>query len=242
MGIARKLGIPRVVFPVAAGVMSALGLLASPLSFEVSRTHQRFVRDLDAETFADMFASIEREAKFPLLAAGVEECEMTIVRRLDMRYHGQGHEIEVALPGGESTDLVPALGQRFRERYEALYAFALLDAPMVITTWKVEARGPAPGLAARYRLSGRSARAGTGTTACKGRRRAYFESAGGYTDTRVYDRYALVPGDAVEGPALVEERESTVVIPPGHRIEVDTYRNLVAELRRAPGPESEEPK
>ena len=99
--VARKLGIPRVVFPVAAGVMSAIGLLASPLSFEVAHTRERFVRDLDNAALAGIFAGVEAEAKAPLLAAGLDDPEIEIVRHLDMHYHGQGHEIEVTLA---STD------------------------------------------------------------------------------------------------------------------------------------------
>lgn len=236
IGVAKKLGIPRVVFPVAAGVMSALGLLASPLSFEVARTRERFVRDIHSAELAATFSAIQREAMAPLLAASINEEDITVVRRLDMRYHGQGHEIEVTLPPESDADVLQALGQHFRERYETLYAFTFLDAPLVITTWKVEVRGPAPGLVAGYTLTASS----TGTTcrssgdtdalARKGTRRAYFDSAGGYVEAPVIDRYALRPGDVVRGPALVEERESTAVIPPGAKTVVDPYLNLIAEL------------
>ncbi len=228
LGVARKLGIPRVVFPVAAGVMSALGLLASPLAFEVAQTRQRFVRDLDAVTFAGAFAAIEAEACTPLLAAGLDASAIAIERRLDMRYHGQGHEIEVTLPAGADPGAcladLPAL---FRRRYETLFAFAYLDAPLVITTWKVEARGPAPGLDAGYAIAGGGAQSPAG--ARKGERRAYF-AGHGWIDTPVYDRYALARDATIEGPALVEERESTVVVGPADRVTVDAASNLVAVL------------
>ena len=223
--VARKLGIPRVVFPVAAGVMSAIGLLASPLSFEVAHTRERFVRDLDNAALAGIFAGVEAEAKAPLLAAGLDDPEIEIVRHLDMRYHGQGHEIEVT-PASTDTD-VEALAGLFRQRYEVLYAFAPLDAPLVITTWKVEARGPQPGLDAGYSVSGESARETCGE---KGTRRAYFPDAGGWVETPVYDRYSLTPGSEIRGPAFIEERESTVVVGPGDRVKADSNQNLVAEL------------
>jgi N-methylhydantoinase A/oxoprolinase/acetone carboxylase beta subunit len=228
-----------VVFPVAAGVMSALGLLASPLSFEIALTRQRFVRDLDPDDFRAAFAGIEAEAKAPLLAAGVPEAEIALVRRLDMRYHGQGHEIEVTLPpAADPAELLEALPAHFRERYEALYAFAFLEAPLVLTTWKVEARGPDPGLAPGYALAGTASTApAVAEQARKGERDAFFEAAGSFVRTPVYDRYALAPGLALEGPALVEERESTVVIPPGDRVQVDVHLNLVAELG-ARGPDA----
>jgi N-methylhydantoinase A len=241
MGVARKLGIPRVIFPVAAGVMSALGLLASPLSFEVARTNERFVRDLSSEDFAQTFAAIEAEAMAPLLAANVGPEDITVVRGLDMRYHGQGHEIDVTLPIGQNRaanteDVGGQLNQLaglFRARYESLYASSFLEAPLVITTWKVEVRGPAPGLVAGYSLTPSSIGEipqGRAESARKGSRRAYFHETAGYVDVPVFDRYALRPADVVEGPALVEERESTVVIPPGASARVDSFHNLVAEL------------
>ena len=218
MGVARKLGIPRVIFPVAAGVMSALGLLASPLNFEVARTRQVFVASLPAADFAATFAALEDEAMAPLTAAGVAPKAMTISRRLDMRYHGQGHEIEVSLPAGAGVEALPTI---FRERYAAIYGAALLDAPAVITTWKVEASAAPPELAA-------APPTGTAAARPKATRQAYFGQA--YVATPVYDRRDLGIGAAIDGPALIEERESTVVIGPGDRVQVDDMGNLVAEL------------
>ena len=148
-----------------------------------------------------------------------------------MRYHGQGHEIEVSLADNSSD--VDGLAALFRQRYEILYAFAPLDAPLVITTWKVEARGPAPGLEAGYSLAGDSL---TASPTEKGVRRAYFPDAGGWVETMVYDRYSLTTGGEIEGPALIEERESTVVVGPGDRVSVDSGQNLIAELRREKSP------
>ena len=223
--VAKKLGIPRVVFPVAAGVMSAIGLLASPLAFEVALTRERFVGDLDETEFEATFAEVESEAAAPLIAAGLGTSRITKVRRLDMHYHGQGHEIEVTLSADDSG--VDRLADLFRRRYEALYAFAPLDAPLVITTWKVEARAPDPGIGAHYSMSSSNSSA---ASAAKGVRRAWFPDTGGWVSTPVYERYAFQAGDAVGGPALIEERESTVVIGPGDRVHVDAAGNLVAEL------------
>ena len=176
MGVARKLGIPRVIFPFAAGVMSALGLLASPLTFEVSRTRQVFLDQVDADDFQQTFKSLEEEAQDPLRRAA-SEAEVNILRRLDMRYHGQGHEIEVEVPLEVELKYLPDL---FRETYTAVY----------------------------------------------------FETD--FVKTPVYDRYQLAANTVISGPALIEERESTVVIGPGDRAQVDRYGNLVAERENAP--------
>lgn len=233
MRVARKLRIPRVVFPVAAGVMSALGLLASPLAFEVARTRERFVRDLSATDFDRTFAELEEQARAPLRLAGLADADIRVLRQLDMRYHGQGHEISVGLAPGGGIDTLP---EAFRSAYEALYQFSYLEAPLVITTWKVEARGPAAGLDAGYRLQGPQGQSSgeTSSAAIKGHRDAYFDAVTGYQSTPVYNRYDLAPGTRVPGPALIEEHESTVVIGPQDVVEVDASYNLVAELGREP--------
>jgi N-methylhydantoinase A len=215
MGVARKLGIPTVIFPASAGVMSALGLLASPLTFEVARTRQVFVDALTADDLAATLAALEREAMAPLAVTGAN---LTISRRLDMRYHGQGHEIEVTLPDGAMVADLPRI---FREHYTAVHGAALLDAPLAITTWKVEAAAAPPELAT-------APPGAQGAAAPKGTRQAYFGED--YAATPVYDRYGLGVGAVIDGPALIEERESTVVIGPGDKVEVDQHGNLVAEL------------
>lgn len=227
LSIARKLKIPRVVFPVAAGVMSALGLLESPLSFEVARSRRVHVGDLDALGFAGHFAELEADAAKVLLDAGVGRGDIRIVRRVDMRYQGQGHEIEVALPPAASAgELFTRLDDLFGDAYARIYTLRL-DEPAEIINWKVEAIGPAAGLGASYRLGSGTA---TAADARKGVRLAYHPGRQGLSEWLVYDRYALAPGMSVAGPCLIEERESTCVVGPDDRVTVDDRLNLVAEL------------
>jgi N-methylhydantoinase A len=226
LSIARKLKIPRVVFPVGAGVMSALGLLVSPLSFEMARSRRVHVADLSPEDFGTTFEALASEATQYLTRAGVAPGDVRLVRRLDMRYQGQGHEIEVTLPEvGDARALFDQLDELFGAAYEKTYALRLAE-PLEIVNWKVEAAGPAPSLGDGYVLSGTMGKG----DARKGIRRAYDHTQGALVDWPVYDRYALLPGMTVEGPALIEERESTCVVPPGNTVTVDARYNLVAEL------------
>ena len=112
----------------------------------------------------------------------------------------------------------------FRKTYAQTFSTSMLDEPLEIVTWKVEAVGPEAALTDGFRLEGS---AGTGP-AQKGSRQAYF--ANGYADCPVYDRSLLQLGAEITGPALIEERESTCVIGPGDVVRVDEMRNLVAEL------------
>jgi N-methylhydantoinase A len=226
LAIAKKLRIPRVVFPAGAGVMSALGLLISPLAFEMARSRRVHLVDVDAADFGGTFRELEGEAAAYLLRGGIAAGDIRLRRRLDMRYEGQGHELEVTLPdGADAEGLFAGLAELFARTYQAHYTLRL-DAPIEIVNWKVEAAGPAPDLGHGYQLS---AHTGAGN-ARKGYRAAYDADAGRLAEWPVYDRYALAPGTTVDGPALIEERESTCVIAPGQSVTVDPHYNLIAEL------------
>jgi N-methylhydantoinase A len=225
--IARKLRIPRVVFPSGSGVMSAIGMLVSPISFQLARTNRVFMQDLTRAEFAAYFRSMQEDAQKVLVDAGIAANEINIERHLDMRYRGQGYEIEVQLPAaadpGELFDQIPQL---FAKAYEQIFSLSYLEEPVEILHWKVDLSGPSPRFDNRWSMRARKAN----SVARKGSRKAYFPEAGGYVDCPVYDRYALAPGVEVEGPALVEERESTCVLGVGDRARIDDFGNMVAEI------------
>lgn len=223
MSVARKLKIPRVVFPVAAGVMSALGLLVSPLAFEVARARRGYLSDLEDTDIESTFAPLAAEASGILTEAGIAADDIRIVRRLDMRYQGQGHEIEVVLPSGPIT--IPEVEELFGETYKSIYTLRL-DEPAEVINWKLEAVGPANSLGDQYELDGGD----DAGTARKGTRSAYHPTQQNFVEWPVYDRYALRPSMEIKGPALIEERESTCVIGPDDRVVVDARFNLIADL------------
>jgi N-methylhydantoinase A len=225
--IARKLRIPRVVFPSGSGVMSAIGMLVAPISFQLARTHRVFVQELTRDAFAGYFRSMQREAEQVLVSAGIDPKDIRLERHLDMRYRGQGYEIEVSLPpAAEAGELFDDLPQLFAKAYEQVFSLSYLEEPVEILHWKIDLSGPPPRFDDRWSQRTRKA---TGE-ARKGSRRAYFPEAGGYVECPVYDRYALAPGAVVEGPALVEERESTCVLGVGDRARIDDFGNMVAEI------------
>src|SRR5438046_1555731 len=134
-------------------------------------------------------------------------------------------DLTVPVPSGELD--VAALGRvraAFDEIYAARYGYANPDEPVEVVTWKLSAVGGSP------RIALAKAETQDGARAVKGSRRAYFPEARGYVDTPVYDRYALAPGAHLTGPAIVEERESTTVLPPGATASVDEYANLIVEV------------
>ncbi|HEY0339416.1 MAG TPA: hydantoinase/oxoprolinase family protein, partial [Steroidobacteraceae bacterium] len=228
--IARKLRIPRVILPSGAGVLSAVGLLVSPLSFETLRSFRTKLSDVDAARFGAVFAPLAEQARAVLLHAGLAPEAIRIERRLDLRFAGQGHELTVALPDGTDETVLASVPELFVQRYRALYSDVMPDTPIEVVNWKLEAIGPRPELADAWHIAG-----GVGSEAPirKGTRRAYFDEPAGFVDCPVYDRYRLQAGQVIDGPALIEERESTCVIGHGDRVTVDQRGNLIATIGEA---------
>jgi N-methylhydantoinase A len=160
-----------------------------------------------------------------LTDAGVPRDAITICRAVDMRYQGQGYEIEVPVGDGPSDTLVADLPRRFASLYREIFSLSHIDEPLEVVNWKVEAIGPRPALGGDMHLVARD-----GNRTARGTRRAYFPEAGGFVDCPVYDRYTLAPGQEIVGPALIEEDESTCAIGVGDRARLDTHGNLVTEL------------
>jgi len=239
--VARKLRIPRVVFPAGSGVMSAIGMLVSPISYQSARTRRTRLDAIDAEAFASGFAEVEADALSVLAAAGIDPWQIGIERHLDMRYAGQGYEVEVHLPAFDGLAAAAAvyaqLPALFSAAYAHVFSLSFLDEPVEIMNWKVDASAPVPAFDDRWSLHRAARRSGdaTGQSALKGKRQAFFPEADGFLVCPVYDRYSLVPGARVDGPALVEERESTCVLGVGDTAVVDGFGNLVAEVAGAAG-------
>ncbi len=218
-GVARALGVREVIVPPASGAAAALGFLAAPLSFEQVRSHPITLgEDFDAAAVNRVLGELEQEARRPLAAAGVNNAEIAIERSADMRLAGQMHEINVTLPQGTMSDRsVAAIRIAFAAAYTARYTTLYAGAEIELISFRVRASGPTPGLTVR--LAG-----GHAAPKRKGARQAWF--GGGFALADVYDRYALRPGDRIEGPAIVEERESTTVVPPGDSVTIDDSLNL----------------
>src|SRR5438552_581298 len=223
--LAQALGIPRVILPAAAGVTAAIGLLAAEVKFDVARTYVRRLDGLDPAAVDAMYAEMLAQAAEVVRESAVAG-EVTVARWADARYVGQGYELTVPVRPGRLDAAAPArVRASFDAVYAARYGYANQGEPVEIVTWKLSAIGGSP----RIALAKAAGRSGDGSR--KGVRRAYFPEARGYADTPVYDRYALAAGTSLSGPAIVEERESTTVLPPGVTATVDEYANLIAETR-----------
>ena len=227
--VGRILKVPRVLVPFGAGAMSAYGLLAAPLAFDFVRTVPQRLDAANWQQITRLFGEMEAEGRRILRGAEVPDEAVGIRRTAEMHYTGQGHEVEVEVPEGAlDPSSLAAITANFEAAYRTLYSRIPMGVPIEALNWRVVVSGPAPDITVSGAKPGAAA-AGSAKPAPKGTRKAYFAEARGYVDTPVYDRYALTPGAALAGPAIVEERESTTVVGPGARVTVDARLTLVLE-------------
>ena len=224
--IAKILRCPRVVYPLAAGVMSAIGSLCAPLAFDFVRSLPGRLEAMDWDAVNAVLAQMER-AGIEVLRRTVPEDRIAFRRFGDLCYRRQGYEIRVPVPAGElGPHSQTAIRDAFEQAYRAIYGHVLPELEIDVISWRVVALGPRPVLHA----PGIEAEGTPGASALKGRRPVYMPEFEGFAEIPVYDRYRLTPGDAFAGPAIVEERESTAVLGPGARVRVDDTLNLIADL------------
>jgi N-methylhydantoinase A len=222
--VARILGIRRLLCPPAAGVASALGFLVSPFSVDLSRTLVGRMGSLKWTQVQSRYADMEAQARVLLRRAGADASSMTIRRRVDMRYAGQGYEVPVILPDGPlDASTEPALRVAFDKAYEQRYGGHLDDSPVETLHWRLTATIEREAFSISFPLE-------SSEEAERGRRSVYYPEIADYAPSIAYDRYRLAPGTHGSGPALIEERESTIVIGPGATWEVDELANVIISL------------
>ena len=223
--LARALKIPRVILPAAAGVAAALGLLAAEVKFDVARTYVRRIDDVALDHVNAMYREMQTQAEEVMRDSAVAG-PVTIRRSAEARYAGQGYELSVGLPPSElrPEDMV-RLRAAFDHAYAARYGYGNPAEQVEIVNWRLSAIAPGR----RLELP-RYSRRGSLDAALAGRRPAYFPEKGGFVETPIYDRDRLFAGALLHGPAIIEERESTTVLPPGCGGHVDERGTLVVEV------------
>ena len=223
-GVARILRSPAVLSPTSAGVASALGFLVAPVATEISRPYVARLDRIDWDHLGKMLKDMEQAGRQFLVEAGLGDAEVTVKRTADMQYIGQMHDVSVQIPNGTLGERDEArLREAFFARYRDLFQRAAV-LPVEALTWRVTVSAPSH---SPFDLKPQRSPA---TTSKKGVRQAWFPEFGDYVATAVYDRYSLNPGDELMGPAIVEERESTLVVGPGAKVTVDAHGMLIVKL------------
>ena len=223
-GVARALGMSKLVFPPSAGVASAFGMLTAAPGFEFARSLPAPLERTSWEQVRAILGELVEEGMRQLASSGVADAQARVDLAADVRHRGQGEAVTVELGGELSSDPAAQIEAAFAAAYTDLYGHRPPGVEAEVMTWRVRVMGPDPELdvTLRERVPGEVR---------KGRRRVWFAETGGFVETDVLDRYRLAPGTELDGPAVVEERESTMVIGPGAHARVDRLGNLEVEVR-----------
>ncbi|KAA3498752.1 hydantoinase/oxoprolinase family protein [Agrobacterium tumefaciens] len=222
-GIARKLGISRIICPTGAGVSSAIGLLIAPVAVDLSASHPMAIEAWDIDAMNRLLDDLSAQGAEVVSAAGVAKETISNRYTVDMRHVGQGHEITVVLPDRSlpKEAFLEELRSSFFKLYRELFG-RTVAAPLEVITWRLRASGEKDQVTRPHETVVAEAK--------KGSRAVYFQEASGYVETSVYDHYKLPIGHEVKGPAIVEQRESTAVVGPSGTFHVDAHGNLVINI------------
>jgi len=225
--IAEEIGSSTVIVPKAASVFCALGMLESDIRLDSVRSYAGQIPGIDLDDFNRAIADAEKVALAELLQEGVEEERATLLRFADIRYAGQHHEVTVEIPHGcvIGEAHVEEIAATFHAAHEKLYTYATPETPLEIMNFRITAVGAVD----KADISAEGEASTDVEAAVKNERKVYFDSAGDYVSTKVYDRTKLGPGSTIHAPAVIEERITTVIVHPGWVARIDNFGNVILE-------------
>ena len=228
--LAQELHIPRVVCPLTPGAFSALGLITADAKYDTYRSYVSQTSRANPKLIEEIYRELKEEAVSKVLELGFEKEEIRVLHTIDMRYVGQSHEISLQVPAeiveNMNGDSIRALERMFHGQHQSLFGHSSPDAAVEFFTLSVSAIGPTD--------KGRMFEIEKGTAiseqAKKGTRRVYFKEFNGYEDCSTFDRLRLKANNVIFGPAIIEQMDTTIVIPPNQVAKVDHYGNIVIEI------------
>ncbi|MGH7784865.1 MAG: hypothetical protein ACREO5_13615, partial [Candidatus Binatia bacterium] len=212
------------IIPIAPGVASAMGLLVSDLKRDYLLTRVADLENVRAEEVRSYFDALEKVALEEMTGEKIPVHLICMERALELRYAIQKYELAVPVKNGELTENDKiAWRQLFDERHEQHYGTRATDQKVEIVNYRVTARVPLPKPNPPiFPLQEESP-----SPALTGYRRAYFD---GWVDCPVYTREKLGNGNRLAGPAIIEQVDSTIVIHPGQKADIDRFGNVIIEV------------
>jgi N-methylhydantoinase A len=223
--LARDLDIPVVIFPRYPGIASAMGCLLVDIRHDLATMYLKSAQDATLPEIEAEFAKLEDEARVRLNEEGVAPQDMHLQRAVEMRYVGQWRQLTVDINSEPLTELEGVLDSFHREHARA-YSFEDRNRMVEIYSLRVVARGIVP----KPQTAAAGGTAGQGAPEAAERRPVHFGAAYGFVDTPVLRREVLAAGMTLDGPAVIEQLDSTVVLPPGTRSEVTADLHIVMKF------------
>lgn len=224
--LAEKLSIDKMIVPSGAGVGSAIGFLRAPISYEVTRSFPMPLDGADVEAANHMLAEMEKEAG-DIVRPAAGDRPVEVQRVVDIRYQGQGHELQVVLPQGVlNAKDAAGIHDQFEAQYLAIYGVTLDNVPSEIVTWSVTVLceiddGVSPTFGA-----------GDATAIAPRSHRPLFDGAtGDMLETPVYWRFDLPVGAKISGPAIIAEHETSTIVTSQFDAEIDAHSYIVLQRK-----------
>ena len=222
--LAEEIDVPTTIIPRSPGTTSAMGLLVTDLKHDYSTTLIQHVDQLDTAAVEETYRELEAQGGASLEREEVRPEDISFLRQVDMRYVGQSYELTVPLPA-ERLDApkIDRVLEQFHIEHDRAYGYSAPEEPVEFVNLRLTAIGKI----AKPRLRELESNNTDTAAAQKATRSVYFAESNGYIECPIYDRYLLGPSCVLTGPAIVEEIDSTTVIHPGYRAQVDRFGNLI---------------
>ena len=221
--LADQLEIPKTLIPMSPGITSATGLLVTDLKHDYSNTLIQPIDELDLSGIENTYVGMETQGRTAFSNEGMEENSIRFIRQVDVRYIGQSYELGIVVEPGKFDGVRrDQILEEFHKEHERAYGFSAPGEPVEIVAIRLTAVGDI----AKPTLREIGKTSGGVDSARRTTRSVYFAESKGFVDCPVYDRYKLSSGDVLQGPAIIEEMDSTTIIHPEYKGDVDRYGNI----------------
>ena len=226
--VALVLDMSEVIIPPYPGITSAVGLLTTDLRYDTIRTEFQVSENMDLARLNNDLADMEEELTTQFLADGLDHADISFLRSGDLRYVGQGYELRVNIPSGLlDEERTAEVFSQFHGQHRAEYGHDFPDSPIEIVNARVAGIGQMPKIGRPQVNSDQAKNSDSITSApCMFRANGSLESF----DTAFYQRELLPIEEPIEGPAIILQRDSTTVVPPGNTFTADAANNIIIRI------------
>ncbi|MBB3000524.1 N-methylhydantoinase A [Paraburkholderia tropica] len=225
--LAKELDMSHVIVPLTPGTLCALGLLLTDLRSDFALTRLLPLAASSLGALRDGYGELQAKARQWCDGEQIDASAREYTRTIDLRYVGQNYELSVDVPAGDMSEAtLDVMKRAFEETHRQRYGFIADGEGVQIVAMRVEALGRVP----KNELQPQADAGIDASRAMTGARSVWLAEAGGFVDTPVYERSLLRAGNVFEGPAIVEQMDTTTVVLPGMRASVDPYLNLILEF------------
>ena len=226
--LGRELGIKQAIIPRYCGVFCSYGMIASDVRHDLIRAFATNSSDFELARVNEIFAELEAEAIAELKAQGFARSRIQISRFADAKYSNQIHELTIPIPsrGKIKKSDIPVIAEEFHALHERMFSYCVRESAVDLFHWRITAVGRLPERDAAVQKRTRRPVA----DAEKGTRKVYFRAFGKYRRTKIYDGDRIQHGMTVRGPAIVEQANSTILVPPTDTLKVNRYGDFVLSI------------